>query len=171
MRYVTVRAEPPAGEGFHPIGRAAVDEPGVTPGPIHQIEMADSAYVIEHAVTGDDHGFVYTHFELDDFSRRTLEYRRGTELMIDVPIDQAADGSIRVTLVGEETAFTDAFRDVPAEVDLEVLETGSYDPGVGHLVGRLTARQREVLSAATVGEHLRKVERRVFSTLVDADAG
>jgi predicted DNA binding protein len=70
MRYVTVRAEPPAGEGFHPIGRAATD-----------------------------------------------------------------------------------------------------DPGVGHLVGRLTARQREVLSAATVGEHLRKVERRVFSTLVEADAG
>ncbi|MFC7194158.1 helix-turn-helix domain-containing protein [Halosimplex aquaticum] len=74
----------------------------------------------------------------------------------------------------------------------EVVETGEYDPGVRQLFDRLTARQREVLetavragyyddprrathadlaaeldvSPATVGEHLRKIESRVFSGFV-----
>lgn len=212
MRYVTVRATPPSGGAFHPVGASVAEDPAVSQGPVHQIEMVDggtgislteihsgldryraildeSPYVIESTATGDEAGFVYTHFELDDLSRRLLAYRRGSELMIDMPIQHGRDGSVRVTLVGEESAFTDAFDDLPAEVDLDLLEMGEYDPGVEQLFARLTPRQREVLAAAvdagyyddpraathddlaadlgispsTVGEHLRKIEARVFS--------
>ncbi|WP_423746723.1 helix-turn-helix domain-containing protein [Haladaptatus sp. SPP-AMP-3] len=76
-------------------------------------------------------------------------------------------------------------------VRLEVERTGSYTPGPRHIVSRLTKRQREVLQTAvglgyyqepceathneiaavtglsetTVGEHLRKIEATVFSSL------
>lgn len=215
MRYVTVRAEPVVDRGFHPLGSAMVDDPTVTPGPIHQVEMVDggtgisltevragldryrtilaeSPHVIEYTVAGEDRGYVYTHFELDDLSRRLLRFRRGSELMVDTPIEFGSDGAIRVTLVGEKSAFGDAFADLPDAVDLEVLETGRYDPGVRQLFDRLTARQQEVLAAAvragyyddprrathedlaadlglspsTVGEHLRKIESRVLTAFV-----
>jgi DNA-binding CsgD family transcriptional regulator len=215
MRYVTVRASHSEGEAFHPLSAALSDEPGVRPGPIYQLEMVDggtgislseirsglgryreildgSPYVIEYTATGDDRGFVYTHFELDDLSRRMLQYRRGSELMIDTPLEFGEAGGMVVTFVGEASAFTGAFDAVPPEVDLEVVETGSYDPEVRQLFGRLTARQQEVLETAvragyydapreatheqlaeqlgispgTVGEHLRKIESRVFSEFV-----
>lgn len=215
MRYVTVRASPAEGDAFHPLGAAVADEPAVTPGPIHQIELidgdtgvslseirsgidrygeilADSSYVIEYTTTGSDRGFAYTHFELDDLTRRLLQYRRGSELLVELPIESAADGATVVTLVGDAEAFTGAFDELPAAVDIEVVKTGTYDPGVRQLFDRLTVRQQEVLSAAvragyyddpreathadlaeelgvspaTVGEHLRKIESRVFSAFV-----
>lgn len=215
MRYVRVRAEPVTGRGFHPLGSAIVDDPAVTPGPIHQVEMVDdgtgislseiragldryreilaaSPYVVEYTSTGDDRGYVYTQFELDDLSRRLLQFRRGSELMVEAPVEFGSDGTIRVTLVGEGSAFADAFADLPEVVDLDVLETGDYDPGVRQLFDRLTARQQEVLATAvragyyddpreatheelaadlglapsTVGEHLRKIEARVFAEFV-----
>lgn len=215
MRYVTVRAEPVTGRGFHPLGSAIVDDPEVVPGPIHQVELveggtgislseirgglnryrtilAESQYVVEYTATGDDRGYVYVHFELDDLSRRLLQFRRGSELMLDTPIEFGPDGTTRVTLVGDAGAFENAFTDLPDAVEVEVLETGDYDPGVRQLFDRLTGRQREVLEAAvragyyddpraathedlaadlgvapsTVGEHLRKIEARVFAEFV-----
>ncbi|WP_415380265.1 helix-turn-helix domain-containing protein [Halosimplex sp. TS25] len=215
MRSVTVKASPADGDAFHPLGAAVSDEPAITPGPIHQLELIDgetgvslseirdgidryseilrdSPHVIEHTTTGADRGFVYTHFELDDLTRRLMRYRRSSDLMVEMPIESAAEGGVVVTLVGEEQAFTDAFDAIPEGVTIEVVGTGSYDPGVRQLFGRLTARQREVLetavragyyddprrathadlaerldvSPATVGEHLRKIESRVFSGFV-----
>ncbi|WP_436929329.1 helix-turn-helix domain-containing protein [Halosimplex halobium] len=215
MRYVTVRATHAEGEAFHPLGAAVADEPAVTTGPIHQLELidgdtgvslsevrsgldrysevlADSPYVIEYTTTGADRGFAYTHFELDELTRRLLRYRRSSDLIVEMPIESEPDGTTVVTLVGDASAFAGAFDPMPAEVSIEVVETGEYDPGVRQLFGRLTARQREVLetavragyyedprgatqeglaeelgvSPATVGEHLRKIESRVFSGFV-----
>jgi len=215
MRYVTVRATHAEGEPFHPLGATVADEPAVTTGPIHQLEVIDgdtgvslseiragldrysevldaSPYVIEYTTTGTDRGFAYAHFELDDLTRRLLRYRRSSNLIVEMPIESEPDGATVVTLVGEAEAFADAFDGVPEEVSVEVVETGTYDPGVRQLFGRLTARQREVLetavragyyenprettqeglaaelgvSPATVGEHLRKIESRVFSGFV-----
>lgn len=219
MRYVTVRASPAEGDAFHPLGAAVADEPAVTPGPIHQVELidddtgvslseirsgverygdilADSSYVIEYTTTGSDRGFAYTHFELDDLTRRLLRYRRGSELLVEMPIESTAGGVTVVTLIGDSEAFTGAFDELPSAVDVEVVETGTYDPGVRQLFDRLTVRQQEVLSAAvragyyddprevthadladelgvspaTVGEHLRKLESRVFSAFVAGES-
>jgi len=41
MRYVTVRVTHAEGEAFHPLGAAVADEPAVTTGPIHQLELID----------------------------------------------------------------------------------------------------------------------------------
>jgi len=215
MRYVTARVTHAEGEAFHPLGAAVADEPAVTTGPIHQLELidgdtgvslseiragldrysevlAESPFVIEYTTTGADRGFAYTHFELDDLTRRLLRYRRSSDLIVELPIESEPDGATVVTLVGDAAAFSGAFDGVPEEVSVEVVETGAYDPGVRQLFGRLTARQREVLSTAvragyyenpreathddlaaalgvspaTVGEHLRKIESRVFSGFV-----
>jgi hypothetical protein len=215
MRFVTVRVESVTELGFHPLGSAMIDDPAVTPGPIHQVELVDggtgislseiraglgryreilagSPYVIEYTATGGDRGYAYTHFELDDLSRRLLQFRRGSELMVETPIEFGPDGAIRVTLVGDAGAFGDALTDLPDAVDHAVLETGDYEPGVGQLFDRLTARQQEVLAAAvragyyddpreatheelaadlavapsTVGEHLRKIEARVLGEFI-----
>ncbi|QLH76691.1 helix-turn-helix domain-containing protein [Halosimplex rubrum] len=215
MRYVTVRVTHVEGEAFHPLSAVVADEPAVTTGPIHQLELIDgdtgvslseirsgldryseilgeSPHVIEYTTTGADRGFAYAHFELDDLIRRLMQYRRSSELIVEMPIESEPDGATVVTLVGDASAFAGAFDGIPEEVSVEVVETGEYDPGVRQLFGRLTARQREVLetavragyyenpreathddlaadldvSPATVGEHLRKIESRVFSGFV-----
>ncbi|MFC7194157.1 hypothetical protein ACFQL4_04930 [Halosimplex aquaticum] len=111
------------------------DEPAITTGPIHQLELidgetgvslseiregidrysailAESPYVIEYTTTGSDRGFVYTHFELDDLTRRLLRYRRSSELIVEMPIEAGPDGATIVTLVGDASAFAGALDDL-----------------------------------------------------------
>ena len=89
-------------------------------------------------------------------------------------------------------AFAEATPSETEAYDIEVLETGEHHPELGDLFLSLTERQREVLETATdlgyydnprqathddiaadvdaspstVGEHLRKIEARVFGHLV-----
>lgn len=219
MRYVAVRAEHADDEAFGPLGKQVAADPAITPGPVHQLErvgdgtaialievrsglgryseiMADSPQVIEFTVTGDDRGFAYVHLRLEGLTRQLLELHHESELMLELPLEVDADGTLRVTLVGNEGAFADVFDGIPPEVDVEVLETGPYDPDAHRLFDRLTPRQRDVLDAAvregyyrdprqathadlaerldispaTVGEHLRKIESKIFSQFV-ADGG
>jgi len=216
MRYVTVRITPTEGEAFHPIGQALADEPAVTRGPIHRYELLSdgsaimlgegfgdrerygavldgSPYVHDYSVTGTDGWwYSYTHFEPTDLTRSMLEHRRESEVMMEMPLEVAEDGSFEITFVGDQAAFADAVLTDRDGIAIEVLETGDHTPEADDLFGVLTARQQEVLEAAvrlgyyrnprettheaiaervdaspsTVGEHLRKIESRVFSRFV-----
>ncbi|WP_423747277.1 helix-turn-helix domain-containing protein (plasmid) [Haladaptatus sp. SPP-AMP-3] len=154
--------------------------------------LSESPEVFEFSVSGDEDGFFsYTRYAADDLTRMLMEDRRESSYLIDMPIEHTIDGGLRVTYIGTEAAFTDVLSEQPEGVRIEVERTGTYTPGPRHIVSRLTERQREVLRAAitlgyyqeprkathdeiaavaglsetTVGEHLRKVEATVFSSL------
>lgn len=149
--------------------------------------------MIDHAVSGSDGTvFGYLHFEPTALARELLLRRRESEVTFDTPVEIATDGSCRVTMIGEDAAFTEAFRSLPDEVEVEVVETGTYHADTRELFDCLTDRQQQVLETAvregdhetpreathetiadrvgcspgTVGEHLRKVESRVLSRFV-----
>lgn len=220
MRYVTVRITPAEGRAFHPLGQALADEPSVTREAIHRNELLDDGTavilaeargdrdryeeilageptVVDFAVTGaDGWWYSYTQYEPTELTRRMLEQRRESEVMMEMPYDVAEDGSLEITFVGDEGAFAGA---MPMDSDaytIEVLETGDHAPQIDDLFGALTARQQEILDAAvrlgyyenpreathadvadavdaspsTVGEHLRKIESSVFSQFVRTGA-
>jgi hypothetical protein len=157
--------------------------------------LESSEHVIDFSVTGgtaDGWWYSYTHFEPTEVTERMLAVRYDLGLAMEMPIEVEPGGSMVVTLVGPEGAFAEAMRADAPEYELEVLETGEHTPDLDDLFLSLTERQREVLGAAvelgyyddpraathediarevdaapsTVGEHLRKVEGRVFGQLV-----
>jgi predicted DNA binding protein len=154
--------------------------------------LSESPDVFEFSLSGDDTGFFsYTRYAADDLTRMIMEDRRESSYLIDMPIEHTDDGGLQMTCIGTEAAFADAFSEQPEGVRVEVERTGPYTPGPRHVVSRLTERQREVLRVAvalgyyrepreathddiaattgvsetTVGEHLRKIESTVFSSL------
>jgi predicted DNA binding protein len=216
MRYATARLIPQRRDRFHPIGELLDAADDVRRGPIYRLDLLDDGtgamlsqvhgdrerycrileradHVLDYAVSGAEGTvFGYLHFEPTDLATRMLRRRRESEVMFDMPIEIADDGSYVVTLIGEDAAFTEAFASLPDEVGIEVVEAGEYHADPRELFDCLTDRQQEVLEAAvrqgyyespreathediaaaldctpgTVGEHLRKIESRVFSQFV-----
>lgn len=155
--------------------------------------LAESAYVRDFSVVeGDGWWYSYTRFEPISVTERMLSIRYDTGLAMEMPIEVEPDGSMVVTLVGPEAAFAEAVPSEDDDFDVEIVETGDHRPDLDDLFLSLTERQRTVLRAAvaqgyyddprgathedvaaavgvspsTVGEHLRKAERRVFEQLV-----
>lgn len=155
--------------------------------------LRDSEFVHEFSIVEDEGWwYSYTHFEPNDVNREMLELQYETQLVIEMPIEVEADGSFVLTLVGPMAAFRKVTQSDTDAYDVEVLETGEHAPEVNDLFLSLTERQREVLETAveqgyydnprqstheeiaaavdaspsTVGEHLRKIESRVFAELV-----
>lgn len=152
--------------------------------------LDDSEFVHDYAVTGaEGRWYAYVRFAPDDHTRRMLEAFRDSELMLEMPVETHPDGSRELTVVGPEAAFAEALPTDGDGYDVELRETGERPPKADDVFACLTERQREVLSAAlelgyyenprrathadvadaldaspaTVGEHLRKVESRIFS--------
>ena len=156
--------------------------------------LAASDHVRDFTVTGDEEGriYSYSHYEPNDAIRELMQGRRERELVIRMPVEYTDDGGMRATYVGRDEAFRDAMGDHPESVTVEIESTGEYRPKAEDLFAQLTSRQREILrsavregyyenpreathrdlaeavdlSPATVGEHLRKIESRVFARLV-----
>lgn len=216
MRYIRVRVTPTGGAAFHPLGQQLSDEPTVTREAIHRIELledgtgvmlaeargdrkryedivSDSEYTINYSLTGTEgRWYSYTHFEPTDLTRQMIRQQRESEVMMEMPVYTAEDGSLEITFVGDEKGFGRATPTETDVYDIEVLETGERHSLVDDLFASLTARQQEVLDTAvrlgyyqnprkathediamvidispsTVGEHLRKIESRVFSGFI-----
>jgi predicted DNA binding protein len=158
--------------------------------------LAESPEVHEFTVAADEDGdgvWGFSRIEINDLVEYMLARDRDLELVRDGPIEITDDGGQRVTLVGTEEAFARAAAlDDPERYDVEIEKTGEYHPESGRLLDALTARQREILECAvgmgyyddprratqddlaaeldcapaTVGEHLRKIERAVMGSLV-----
>jgi predicted DNA binding protein len=112
-------------------------------------------------------------------------------VVVDTPFEFTDDNELRLTLVAEADVIRDLFAAVPDAARVTVERTGDYEPERVRLFSALTARQQEVVlaaievgyddeprratyddvaeavgcSATTVGEHLRKVERRFVREL------
>ena len=120
-----------------------------------------------------------------------LEQRQASPVTMEMPIEFDVRGRMPITFVGDEGSFDEA---VPADdaYEIELLETGERPPNGGDLFASLTERQQMILetavelgsyenpreatqaeiadavgsTAGTVGEHLRKIEHRVFSQFI-----
>lgn len=156
--------------------------------------MADSPAVLDYLVSGEQQWMAVSQFEATELAERILDRQRESDVVVETPIYFTEDGALRITYLGSDPAFQSLFEDVAADagVAFEVVETGEYDPEQASFTRLLTARQREVLDAAvavgyydnprtathedvaervgiaptTAGEHLRKIEARVFGALV-----
>lgn len=156
--------------------------------------MDGSPHVHEYLVAGDDHWVAVSQLEPTEGARRALELQQESRLVIDTPIRFTASGALKMTCIGTDETFGELSEtiDETAPVTFEVLEMGDYDPDESSFGRMVTSRQEEVLEAAvdlgyyneprratledvaevvgiaptTVGEHLRKVEERVFGDIV-----
>jgi predicted DNA binding protein len=129
--------------------------------------------------------------------RQVLEWKREAEVVVETPMLFQPDGSQRMTVIGDQQAFERLFREgsVLDSFTFDVVEIGEYDPGTERFLRSLTARQQEVLSTAvdlgyyraprqathedvaaavdispsTVGDHLRKIEEHVFTSMLPTE--
>lgn len=214
MRYVKVVLIPENGD-FHPAAAALNAEPSVTRDAILHLNLlndgsavalsqargdadrlreildeTDSIVRYDVSKAGDDLQ-TYVHFRPSGPAKGLLELTRELELVVDTPVEFGADGSLRVSLIGEEDVVRRAIERVPDGVRLELEQLSDYDPELRELSSLLTERQQEILDAAvevgyyevprrathddiarsldlsttTVGEHLRKIEARLLSEL------
>ena len=157
--------------------------------------MEASPYVREYIVSGDERWMAVSQFEASDMTRRLMELAWESDVVIETPVHINGDGSLRITYLGSDSDIRGLFERMVEESDLrfEVVSTGQYEPEEDLFVRLLTDRQQEVLEAAvemgyysaprqatqedvancvglasaTIGEHLQKIEERIFSALVE----
>lgn len=217
MRYLTVGIQVANAGAFHPVERQLAEEPALQQEAIHHVElladgtavmlaegsgdrgryeeiMRESGHVETFLVSGDQRWMATSQFEARDASRRFLELRQQSDLVVKWPIQFTGGGSIEITFLGTESEFRAFYRETSQSeaFDIEVVEMGTYDPETSDFMRALTTRQQEVLQAAvgegyysnpreathddiaaatgiaptTVGDHLREIEARVFERLV-----
>jgi predicted DNA binding protein len=156
--------------------------------------MTESSHVISYLTAGEDRWMAVSQFEPTETVRRALELQRESHLVIDTPIRFTSEGHLKVTYLGTNTIFRRLYEYVEDTeyMTVEVLETGDYEANESSFSRMITSRQEEILETAvdlgyyneprqasledisevvgitpgTVGEHLRKVEERVFNELV-----
>jgi hypothetical protein len=217
MRYLTVGVHAAESGAFPPIEKRLGEEPTIQQEAIHHVElladgtmmmlaegsgdreryeeiMQESAHVNTFLVSGQQRWIATSQFEARGPARRFLEVWHESNLVVEWPIQFTGAGSIEITFLGTGSDFREFYHDTGQSdaFDIEVIETGTYNPSVAPFVRALTTRQQEVLEAAvdvgyysnpreathedvadvvgiaptTVGDHLREIEMRVFETLV-----
>ena len=143
---------------------------------------------LDLAVSEERDGIYHAQFEPRPEVRRMIAARRETPIAMQMPMEMNEDGSVEATYIAEADLFTQALEQIPDVVETEVLKMGDFEPTETDVFDTLTRRQQEVLdvavaagyyedprqathediaaeldvSAGTVSEHLRRIERRVF---------
>lgn len=156
--------------------------------------MEESSYVIDYLTAGEDRWMAVSQFEPTAEIRRGLELQRESFLILETPIHFTASDTLKLTYLGTDKTFKE-LSDYVEEVEnitFEILDMGDFETDTSSFSRMITPRQEEVLEAAvevgyyseprqgslddiaevvgiapgTVGEHLRKVEERVFKEIV-----
>lgn len=147
--------------------------------------------VLSYDISGQREGLAYIHFEPTETVEALLRLVQDHEFVLQTPIEPLDDGGLRVTIVGDDDALRRAVEAMPDSLALSLESTGDYRPDSADLYATLTPRQQEILDVATemgyyevphevthddiaaelgisgetVGEHLRKVERKVLNAV------
>lgn len=153
--------------------------------------LGEHTEVLGYSISSEkaQNGLVYVHARPPAAMKKFLELPRIHEVFFNFPIGSTSDGRLRVVMLGEANdVLRAALADVPPELDVTIERIGPYPDAGGQLLTLLTDRQREVLdialdlgyydvprqathgdiaerlaiSVGTVGEHLQKIESRVF---------
>ena len=214
VRFIKFLLEPPNGE-FHPI-EGALDRAGLERRAIHRFRLLDDGTVVTlyerkgdparaQAVLEDHEAvksvtttalgervFVHVHFVPNDLIESIFAIPQNYDIILDLPMEYAERGALRVTAIGNLETFREAREEMPENIEFQLLSMGDYVPGDEGFYAQLTDRQREVLAAAvevgyyevprqanhqdiadhlgiasaTVGEHLRKIESTVLKEII-----
>lgn len=150
--------------------------------------VGNAEKTIDVTVTEGDTTFHHVHIEPCPVTRQMMETRRETPLAIQMPIRVRSDGSIFATYFGKDRAVSNLQSLLPDPVEMELVSTSTVERYETDIFANLTSRQRDILrvtvdlgyynnprnitnediaveldiSAAIVGEHLRKIEAQVF---------
>ncbi|WP_336325529.1 helix-turn-helix domain-containing protein [Halovenus sp. HT40] len=134
----------------------------------------------------------YIHIDPNETLVSVFQLPQEYSLVIETPIECLPGGGITVLVMGDQQTITNAVGVLPDRIETELLATGEYHPTERTLYSQLTPRQQEILATAveagyynvpkavthegladrldlapvTVGEHLRKIEARVFAEIV-----
>jgi predicted DNA binding protein len=137
----------------------------------------------------------YVHFQPVEEMATLFQLPQEHRIVVDTPVECFGDGSIRAAAIGRREQLTEALELVPGSVTVELESIRPYEPRSRRLYSTLTDRQQEILRVAvsvgyydvpreatyedvaakldlapvTVGEHLRKVESRVFAEVVPGE--
>jgi len=98
-------------------------------------------------VPEDDRLYAFLHVSEREVLSELLAITEEHALMLDPPFRYTSHG-VRVTVAGEEAALQSAFADASEKIAIDVEWTGGYAPEQAPVLGRLTDRQREALTAA-----------------------
>ncbi len=137
------------------------------------------------------------HYRPSDLTHELLAIHRRHAAVLDFPLKYTGpeNRSLRVTEIGREESLRHVIEETESLVDVEIEALGNYDPSDNRPFADLTDRQREVLrvaveegyyeeprqvtyediaarldcSAGTVGQHLRRIEARLMSTLITGE--
>ncbi|KTG08924.1 DNA-binding protein [Haloprofundus marisrubri] len=153
--------------------------------------LGEDTDVLGYSISSEEpqNGLVYIHARPPPAMKRFLEIPRTHEVFFNFPIGSTSDGRLSVEMLGETNdVLREALAEVPPELDATIERIGPYPDAGGEILALLTERQRVVLdtalslgyydvprgathsdiadrlgcSVATVGEHLQKIESRVF---------
>lgn len=153
----------------------------------------DASYQID---VQDDRIFNYMLFEPNDTIRDLLHVHHNHQIFLDPPQLFTPQGHLRLTYHGTEEHFQEAMSAVPDRIEVTLERKSEFTPGQDPFLSKLTAKQREILrvamdqgyyevprettladigreldlTAATVGEHLQKIEMTLMKTAVGTES-
>jgi len=130
----------------------------------------------------------YAHIESSTLVTELMGVLRRHELVLDMPLEFTGEGGLRGAVIGGDETIRNAAADLPDSVTIRLESIGEYEPEDRRVFSSLTDRQQETLltaldlgyyevpreathkdiadelgrTSATVGEHLRRIERTVF---------
>lgn len=161
------------------------------------VEGAGPALVDSQLTDAGETTILQLHYRPSDLTRELLEIHRRHAVLLEYPLEYTGPESrgLRVAEIGREESLRRVIEETKAIVDVEIERLGNYDPSEEQPFANLTDRQREVLrvaieegyyeeprrvtyeeiasrldcSAGTVGQHLRRIEARLMSTLAIGD--
>lgn len=164
---------------------------------VRALEHPDSR-IFEYLLSDVDGGTILQmHYQPSELTSDLLEIHQRHAVLLDYPMEYTGPGNtrLRVSQIGCESELQSLVAETRGIVDLEIERLGRYDPSDGQPLVELTDRQREVLSVAieagyyqeprevtyqdladqlgcsagTVGQHLRRIESQLMSTVITGE--
>lgn len=161
------------------------------------VEDAGPALVDHQLTDAGETTILQLHYRPSDLTRELLAIHHRHAVLLEYPLEYTGPENrrLRVAEIGREESLRRVIEETKAIVDVEIERLGNYDPSEEQPFADLTDRQREVLrvaieegyyeeprrvtyeeiasrldcSAGTVGQHLRRIEARLMSTLAIGD--
>lgn len=124
----------------------------VTGSPVEPYEAAlqGTEEVLEYELSrrDDESFFLYVRGEHTDADDRLVEAFSQQGLVIMMPVEFRADGTMHLTVIGPGETVQSALDELPPEFDVDVRSIGEYDARYFVTGGDLTDRQYEAVEAA-----------------------